>query len=102
VVDSVRAAAEGATTRTRVPQLAVVVMLIALPLAVPMSWFLGVLALVVDRPHGWRLTLAMSPGGLYVPLWLYGHGPEVGWVGCAMGAATAFGCLLATHRIMSR
>jgi hypothetical protein len=96
------AAAKGSARDVSVPPLAVVAMLIALPLAVPFSWLVGLLALVVERPRGWRLTVALSPGGLFLPLWLYGHTPELGWAGYPLAAATVLGCLLATHRILCR
>lgn len=77
-------------------------MLVVLPLAVPIAWLAGVLALMVDRPRGWRGTVAMCPGGLYLPMWLYGHAGEVGWVGYPLAAVALLGSFLATHRVLSR
>ena len=96
------AVAESPTARTRVPPLAVVAMLVVLPLAAPMAWLAGVLALLVDRPRGWRLTVAICPGGLYLPMWLYGHAEEVGQAGYPLAALALLGCIVATHRLVSR
>ena len=102
MVDSVPEVAERVPDRSRVPRLAVVSLLVALPVAVPLAWLVGVFALALDRPHGWRRTVALCPGGLYLPMWLYGNAAEVGSAGYPLAAATLLGCFLATHRILSR
>ena len=96
------AVAESSKAQTRVPPLAVVALLVVLPVALPIAWLAGVLALVLDRPRGWPLTVAMSPGGLYLPMWLYGNAAELGSAAFPLAGATLLGCFLATHRILRR
>jgi hypothetical protein len=67
-----------------------------------LAWFAGVLALLLDRPRGWRLTVAVCPGGLYLPMWLYGHTEELGPAGYPLAVVALLGCFLATHRLLRR
>jgi hypothetical protein len=94
----------GAAHRT-VPAGVTVALLIVLPFGLPAAWVLGVAVLCVERPRGWRATMAMSLGGLRLPLVLYSltvdHSlpPALGY---PLAALSLVGCLVATHRLLSR
>lgn len=79
--------------------------MVVLPFAVPFSWLIGVLVMAALRPPGWQATLAMSVGGLSLPVWLYASTIDQGfpaWVGYPLAGISLLGCFVATHRILSR
>jgi hypothetical protein len=81
-----------------------VALLIAVSLLVPVSWVVGLALMAITRPRGWRLTLAISPVGLAVPMYLYGQGVRSDlsrWVSFPLAATLLIGCLAATHRLMT-
>jgi hypothetical protein len=74
-----------------------------MPIALPWAWGFGVLLLASRRPRGWLTTLAMSPLGLFGPLWFYTHGAShqyPPWVAWPIAAALLAGCLAAMWRIL--
>jgi hypothetical protein len=80
-------------------------LVIVLPLLVPVAWLFGVLLVARLRPRGWRATLALSAGGLYLPMWLYAGTIDGGFpapLGYSLAALSLFGCFVATHRIVTR
>lgn len=80
-------------------------MVIVVPFVLPISWVFGALLMAAQRPPGWRATLAMSIGGLYLPLWLYAGTIDGGFpalLGYPLAGLALLGCFVATHRILSR
>ena len=80
-------------------------LVIVLPFVVPFAWVVGALLMAGLQPRGWRATLAMSVGGLSLPMWLYLQTAEGGFpalLGYPLAALALLGCLVATHRILSR
>jgi Na+-translocating ferredoxin:NAD+ oxidoreductase RnfD subunit len=93
-----------ATRRGHVPSWVTLTLLIVLPFALPVAWVVGAVVVWVERRQGWRATLAMSVGGLYLPMFLYGQTIDGGLppgLGYLLAAATLLGCFVATHRILS-
>jgi hypothetical protein len=94
---------EATADRVRLP-LVTVLMLIVAPLIHPLFWLVGVAILAVERPPGWKATVAMCPLGLLAPLWLYGNSAGDGatlptHLGVPAAVALTAGCLLAAWRV---
>lgn len=82
-------------------------LVVGAPLLTPFAQLLGAFLVARRRPRGWLATLTMSPFGLLLPLWLYGHGSGDGAELAPMVALPAatlltVGCFVATWRLVGR
>ncbi|NYG08435.1 hypothetical protein BJ986_002922 [Phycicoccus badiiscoriae] len=87
------------------PSIVPLVLVILMPFVLPAVWLSGAVLVAVLQPRGWRATLAMSLGGLYLPMWVYAQTIDGGFpapVGYPLAALSLLGCFVATHRILSR
>lgn len=78
-----------------------VLLLVVMPVALPLAWGFGVLLLTSRQPKGWQTTGAISPLGLFAPLWFYARGishQSSPWVAWPLAAALLTGCLATTWR----
>jgi hypothetical protein len=82
-----------------------VVLLVVIPMGLPWAWGFGVVLVARRRPEGWLTTLAISPVGLFGPLWFYTHGISheySPWTAFPIAAALLGGCLGAMLRILQK